>query len=210
MNNCKKEMVALIHKYLDEEINEGEKKKLNQHLEKCDHCKKHLTELQKSIAFIQSSSHITAPSDFTSLVMQQLPKQKKSVGWSKWAKNNPLIVAAAIFFLFFSISIISTVTTDQDIYVSGQGNVYIDKETKIVVVPEGEVIEGDLIVKNANLQVEGEVLGNVKVLKGQHYQASAGVVSGEIEEINQTFEWIWYNVKSFFSEVFNFGTENSK
>ncbi|MCD8502289.1 MAG: zf-HC2 domain-containing protein [Bacillaceae bacterium] len=209
MNNCKKQVVALIHKYLDEEITEREKKVLNEHLEMCDHCKKHLVELQKSIAFIQSSSHIQAPIDFTSQVMKQLPKQKKFMGWKKWAKNNPLLVAAAVFFMFIWISMLS-VSNDQDIFVSGQGNVYIDKETKTVVIPEGEIIHGDLIVKNADLQVDGEISGNVKVLKGKHYQASAGVVSGEIEEINQTFDLIWYHIKSFFSEVINIGTEKNK
>lgn len=200
MNVCQKEMVALIHKYLDEEISEKEKLLLDKHIEGCDCCKNHLSELKRTITYVQASSHLQAPSDFTSTIMKQLPKQNKSVGWKLWMKKHPALVAAAVFMLMFSTTFVS-MFSDDGVSVSGQGNVYIDKETNTVVVPEGSVIEGDLVVKNADVQIEGSVLGNVKVLKGQHYQASAGQVSGEIEEIDKTLEWVWYNIKSFFSDV---------
>jgi hypothetical protein len=31
--------------------------------------------------------------------------------------------------------------------------------------------------------------------------ASAGQVTGEVEEINEAFEWIWYQMKSLSKEV---------
>jgi cytoskeletal protein CcmA (bactofilin family) len=81
-----------------------------------------------------------------------------------------------------------------------------------VVVPQGKVVEGDVVVKNGNLRVEGEVNGNVTVINGtvingEKYLASAGQVTGEIEEINQVFEWIWFTMKDGFKEVVGVFTE---
>ena len=64
-----------------------------------------------------------------------------------------------------------------------------------LLVPEGEVVKGDVTVRNGKLIIEGEVDGNVTVINGERYMASAGKVTGEIEEINEVFEWIWYHIK---------------
>ncbi|RXJ01885.1 anti-sigma factor [Anaerobacillus alkaliphilus] len=202
--NCEKEIVSLIHKYLDEEITDSERKQLTVHLKNCENCRTHMNELKKSIAFIQSSSHIEAPPNFTSLVMNSLPQQKKSVNWKRWMKNHPILVAASIFLVFMAMSIFSSwVDVGEQLSVSGQANVIIDKERNVVVVPEGEIVEGDIVVKNASIQVDGQVNGNVTVINGHKYMASAGQVAGNIEEINKGLDWIWYNIKSFFSEVVN-------
>jgi len=69
----------------------------------------------------------------------------------------------------------------------------VDGQT--VIVPEGELVKGDIVVKNGDLIVEGEVDGNVTVINGQ-YMASSAVVSGRIEEIDEVFEWLWYTIKN--------------
>ena len=51
------------------------------------------------------------------------------------------------------------------------------------------------MVRNGKLKIEGEVDGNVTVINGEQYMASAGKVTGDIEEINEVFEWIWYHIK---------------
>lgn len=201
---CDNKIVSLIHKYLDEEINETERKELYSHLVECENCRDHLNGLKKSIAFVQSSSHIEAPANFTDLVMKQLPQQKKSVNWKRWMKNHPLLVAASVFLVLMATSFFSMwADGGNDLQVSGQANLIIDKERNVVVVPEGEVVEGDLLIKNGSLQVDGQVNGNVTVVNGQKYMASAGKISGNIQEIDQALEWIWYNIKSFFSDVVN-------
>ncbi len=207
--NCEKEIVSLIHKYLDEEITDGERKQLTVHLKECENCRSHMNDLKKSIAFIQSASHIEAPTDFTNLVMSKLPQQKKSVNWKRWMKNHPILVAASIFLIFMATSMFSGWLDGGDqLSVSGQANVIIDKERNVVVVPEGEIVEGDLVVKNASIQVDGQVNGNVTVINGHKYMASAGQVAGNIEEINKGLDWIWYNIKSFFTEVVNIFDES--
>ncbi|MCT8136492.1 anti-sigma factor [Anaerobacillus sp. CMMVII] len=208
--NCEKEIFSLIHKYLDEEVNDIERKQLNSHLRECEKCRTHMSELKKSIAFIQSSSHIVAPTDFTNLVMKQLPQQKPSVNWKRWMKRHPIFVAASIFVILMATSMFSMWTDGgEKLSVTGQANLIIDKERNIVVVPEGEVVEGDLLIRNGSIQVDGQVNGNLTVVNGHKYMASAGQVAGNIEEINEGLEWLWYNIKSFFSEVVNI-FENKK
>ncbi len=76
-----------------------------------------------------------------------------------------------------------------------------------VIVPEGEVVKGDVVVKNGDLEIKGEVEGNVTVINGQQYMASAGKVTGEIEEVDAIFEWLWYHIKTAAKDAVNvFGT----
>lgn len=83
---------------------------------------------------------------------------------------------------------------DQHFSVTKQPNLVVEGQT--VIVPEGgEVVKGDIVVKNGDLIVEGEVDGNVTVINGQ-YMASSAVVSGRIEEIDEVFEWLWYTIKN--------------
>jgi hypothetical protein len=52
------------------------------------------------------------------------------------------------------------------------------------------------VVRNGEIKVEGKVNGNVTVINGNQYLASAGQVTGEIQELDQLFEWVWYTIKS--------------
>lgn len=202
--NCDKEVFSLIHKYLDEEITDLERRQLNNHLVECEDCRTHMSQLKKSIALVQSTSHIEAPANFTNLVMSQLPQQKSSVNWKRWMKNHPVLIAASIFFLFMATSMFSIwMDTGKELSVSGQANLIIDKERNVVVVPEGEVVQGDLLIKNGSIQVDGQVNGNITVINGKKYTASAGQVVGNIEEIDKGLQWVWYSIKSFFFEVVN-------
>ena len=49
-------------------------------------------------------------------------------------------------------------------------------------------------MKNGDIVVEGEVDGNITVINGS-YMASTAVVTGEVEEIDEMFQWLWYNMK---------------
>ncbi|OIJ15138.1 anti-sigma factor [Anaerobacillus alkalilacustris] len=201
---CRKDIVSLIHKYFDEEITETEKNQLKQHLNECNHCRNHFNKLKKSIAFVQSSSHIVAPPNFTDLVMKQLPQPKRSNNWKRWMKKNPFLAAASVFIILMSTSVFSFwLDSGDELSVSGQANLIIDKDRNVVVIPEGEIVEGDLIVRNGSLQIDGQVNGNVTIINGQNYRASVGKVTGNIEEIDEGLEWIWYNIKSFLSDAVN-------
>ncbi|GAF65209.1 putative transcriptional regulator [Bacillus sp. TS-2] len=205
---CEPKYNELIDKYFDGEATSQEKLELYKHIEDCQDCREHVNELRKAIAFIQSASHIEAPGDFTDKVMARLPERKMSSKWRGWLRKHPIVAAASVFFLLMSASVLSIWFDSQDdLYVSGPGNVIVDNENRTVIVPEGEVIKGDLTVRNATFINEGEVLGNVLLVNSEPYYASAGRVSGEINEVNQALEWVWYHMKQFFTEVVSFTSE---
>ncbi|OEH92616.1 anti-sigma factor family protein [Bacillus solimangrovi] len=199
---CSQEIVELMHKYLDEETTSQEETILREHLQQCEDCRQHFHHLKKTIAIIQSSTHIEAPSGFTANVMKALPKEKKSVGYRRWLRSHPFLSAAAVFMLLMMSSVLSLWDQGEQFSVSKQKNLKI--ENQLVIVPEGEVVEGDVIVRNGDIKIEGEVRGDVVVINGKKYMASAGNVTGELEEINAAFDWIWYNIKESFGKVFNF------
>ncbi|WP_100374486.1 anti-sigma factor family protein [Bacillus sp. FJAT-45037] len=203
---CEQRYSSLIHKYLDGEVTKSEKNQLEAHLLTCEDCLLHVRELKKAIAFVQSTSHIEAPNNFTNQVMANLPKKdapsKTKSKWKRWTRQHPILVAAAVFILLMSTSISSLWQNNTDqVSFTGSGNVQIDQGSKRVIVPEGEIIEGDMTVRNGELVIHGEVRGNILLVNSEPYLASAGHVSGEIEEVNQVLDWIWYHTKNFFSEV---------
>jgi anti-sigma factor RsiW len=51
------------------------------------------------------------------------------------------------------------------------------------------------------LEIEGEIQGDVTVINGEQYLASAGHVTGQIEEVNEVFDWIWYHIKKTTQDV---------
>lgn len=198
--------IELMHIYLDGDATKEQKEQLDAHLESCQSCKQHLHELKKSIAFIQSSSHIEAPANFTAGVMANLPKQKQTSKVKKLFRRHPILVAAAVFMLMMSTAVFSAWgNASSGIVVSGNGPFVIDKEAGVVLVPEGEVIKGDLMVRNGILELEGEVEGDVLLLNSQFSSeslyTSPNQVTGEIEVVDQALSWIWYNIKGFFAEV---------
>ncbi|RKL65844.1 anti-sigma factor [Salipaludibacillus neizhouensis] len=207
---CSKENKAFIHKYLDEELTLLEKKQFENHILTCGDCYEHLRELRKTVAIIQSTSHIEAPSSLTANVMKQLPKQSKSNKWKFWMKKHPFMITAATFFFVFIVSVASALSGEnEEIVVQGDGQFIVDKERNVVVIPEGESISGDLLIRNGNIEISGEVLGDITVINGEHVMASTDQVSGDINEINQTMELIWYEMKSFFSDVVDLSDNES-
>ncbi|MBA4537842.1 anti-sigma factor [Bacillus aquiflavi] len=205
---CPTKVVQYMHEYLDEELSAEKEKILREYLQKCPDCQTHLHELKKSIALVQSTSNVQAPSGFTANVMKKLPKEKKKIGIQRWFRHHPFLTAAALFIILMGGSIFSIWNEDQQFSVSKQPNLIVEND--IVIVPEGEVIKGDIVVRNGTLKIEGEVQGNVTIINGEKYLASAGNVSGEIKEVNELFDWVWYNIKKTAKDVVNVFDKNKE
>jgi anti-sigma factor RsiW len=186
-----------MHDYLDEEITPENEIKLREHLLSCADCQNHFQELKKTIALVQSTSHIQAPVDFTAAVMARLPNEKKQVGFKRWFRKHPMVTAASLFLTLMVGSLITGWNEQKEFSVSKNPDLVIENHT--VIVPKGKTVNGDIVVKNGDLKIEGQVDGNVTVINGEingeKYLASAGHVTGEIEEINQLFDWVWYHMK---------------
>ncbi|OCS85187.1 zf-HC2 domain-containing protein [Caryophanon tenue] len=198
MNKCPQYIVDYMHEYLDGDIQREQELELKNHLQSCTDCQQHMHELSDSIAFIKSATHISAPPNLEIGVMARLPKPKQHVGIQKWLRRHPFIVAAATFIILMSGSLLTGYNDDQQFSVTKQPNLVVDGQT--VIVPEGETVTGDIVVRNGDIRVEGEVDGNITVINGE-YMASTSVVTGQVEEIDKAFEWLWYEIKSAFKDL---------
>ncbi|KGX84171.1 zf-HC2 domain-containing protein [Pontibacillus litoralis] len=201
---CSTEAIALMHKYLDDELTKEEEIILRNHLYECEDCQHHFHELKRTIAMVQSTNKVQVPTGFAQGVMEKLPEEKKTHSYKRWLKAHPITTAAAIFFIFMFGSVFSTWNQDQ-LSVSKQENLIIEDNT--VIVPEGKTVEGDLIVRNGDLKVEGKVDGDVVVINGENLKASAGEVTGDLKQVNQLFDYLWYNIKETTSEIFSLDEE---
>lgn len=194
-----------MHAYLDGDISTEEEQQLQQHLQNCPSCEQLLIDLTEVGEFISQATPLQAPPNFVEGVMAKLPEahtaQTKSVKSSRWFRRHPFFAAAALFFILMSASLFSGIGNDQEFSVTDQPNLIIEGET--VIVPEGEVVKGDVVVKNGDLRVEGEVDGNVTVIKGSKYMASTAVVTGTSEEIDRAFDWLWFKIKETVNNVFS-------
>lgn len=210
--NCK-ESLELMHKYLDGDLNKQEEFDLRMHLEDCEDCQHHFHELKRTITLIKSAEHFSAPADFTEKVMMKLPTEKKRITYKRWFKMHPVVTAAAIFFILMMGGMFSTWSQDSELVVSKQKELVIEGDT--VIVPEGVTVPGDVLVKNGNLLIQGTIDGDVtlvngellegdSLLDGEGLMASAGGVNGEFETVDRMFEWILYQLESFFKGVFSF------
>jgi len=182
-----------MHEFLDEDISPEKEKMLREHLANCNKCENLFNEYKKTIALVQSTSNLQAPKGFSESVMAGLPKEKKKIGIQRWLQNHPFVAAASLFIVLMMGSLISTWNGDREFSVSKQNNLIVKNNT--VIVPKGKVVKGDVVVHNGKLKIEGEVQGNVTVINGEKYLASAGHVTGHVEEVNEVFDWIWYYIK---------------
>lgn len=188
-----------MHEYFDEEISPDNEKKLTDHLNSCSECFAYFQQLKKAVTFIQGSSQIQAPVNFAANVMAKLPPVRRKVGFQSWMKLHPLMTAASVFLVLMTGSLVSSWQNDHKFSVTNQSNLVVQNHK--VIVPEGKVVKGDVIVRNGELRIEGEVQGDVTVINGDHYLASAGHVTGEIEEVNKVFDWLWYQMKRTYNKV---------
>ncbi|HAQ06328.1 MAG TPA: anti-sigma factor [Bacillus bacterium] len=206
---CPEQVIEYMHEFLDNEISPEHEKALRDHLHSCTDCQVYFRELKKAVALVQSTSHIQAPDDFTSKVMGRLPKETKKTKIQHWFRSHPFLTAASLFLALMTGSIFTTWNQEHQFSVSKQPNLQVENGT--VIVPEGEVVKGDVVVRNGKLKIEGEVQGNVTVINGEKYLASAGNVTGEITEVNEVFEWIWYHIKKTAKNTANlFDTEGKE
>ncbi len=208
MNTCPENIIQLMNHHLDGDTSPSEEQQLKEYLENCDDCREKYQALNRTIAFIQSASHIQAPSDFVQKTMERLPKEKQRAGFQRWFRRHPMLAAAALFCVLMSTALFANFNDDQQFSFTKQPNLVVEGQT--VIVPEGETVVGNLTVRNGDLRVEGELQGDVTIVNGQ-YMASSGVITGEIEEIDKAFEWLWYTIKEGFRDAASiFNTNDSQ
>ncbi|WP_232700213.1 zf-HC2 domain-containing protein [Brevibacillus daliensis] len=193
-----KEARVLTHVFLDKDIDQLSNQRLQQHLVVCEACRNHLVELQTVVAFVESASHVHAPSDFTARVMAQLPAVPKRKTFGNFLRKHPFLTAAAVFFFLMTGNLFTSWFDDNTLQVTSTNmdQLKIDRDRNMVVVPAGTTLTGDLIVKNGSVEVEGEVNGNVVAIDGSVFLASTAQVAGNIESVEEILDWVWYEFKN--------------
>ena len=205
MSKCPDHIMQYMHEYLDGDISREHEQELKSFMRNCDDCQKHMQELTRTIAFVKSAAVIEAPPNFVKQVMQRLPKKKMRTGVQRWIRRHPILVAAAMFCILMSASLFSGYNNDQEFSFSKQPDLQVEGQT--VIVPEGKTVKGDIVVKNGDIIVKGKVDGNITVINGK-YMASTANVTGQIEEVDEVFEWLWYKIKSSAKSAWSFIDKN--
>lgn len=195
---------VLIHEYLDGDLDELSNQHLQTHLQGCPACRQTLQGLQKAIVYVQSASHVHVSADFTARVLAQLPSPSKTNQFTNWLKVHPFLTAAAVFLILMTGSMTASwFETDDTLQVSSASmdKLKIDRERNVVIVPTGVIIQGDLVVRNGSVEVQGEVQGNVVAIEGKVFKASTAQIAGDVESIEAIFDWIWYEMKNLGNDL---------
>lgn len=195
---------SLIHELLDGDIDELSNRQLQEHLSGCATCKQHLQELRTAIMFVQSTSHVHISADFTARVLAELPAPSRTNRFTSWLRHHPMLAAAAVFFVLMTGSLSATwFEQDNTLQVSSSSmdKLKIDKARNVVVVPSGVTVDGDLVVRNGSVEVQGQVKGNVVAIEGKVFLASTAQVAGQTESIEAIFDWMWYELKNLGNDL---------
>ncbi|WP_026692930.1 anti-sigma factor family protein [Peribacillus kribbensis] len=199
---CPEEIIDYMHEFLDEEINSDKERILKEHLQDCEECRIYFEELKQAVSLVAVPDHIALSTDFTQKVMANLPaavkREKRNV--KGWLMSHPMLSAAVLFLVLISGALISSWNQEDHFSVSNHSSAMVIKRNT-VIVPKGKTVKGDILVKNGDIMIEGKVQGDVTVIHGKRYLASAGSVTGDIKEINQAFDWLWYQIKNSFKTI---------
>lgn len=200
-----KEVLPLMHEYLDGDLTIEQSKELKNHLTACEHCRHELKQLENTEALIRSALRepVTLSNEFTDRFMESLPSVKKQSAIVRWIKRHPGVSVAAIFVVVMFGSFLTLWDEDPNLMIKGAGFEQVIIKGNMVYVPEGTTVHGDLIVKGAEVQVDGHVEGNVVVIDGSLNTASLTNISGKISYVNQVTDWIWFKLNEmigFFSK----------
>nr|WP_276609495.1 zf-HC2 domain-containing protein [Chengkuizengella sediminis] len=195
--NCK-QVNSLLHEYLDGDLTGVKLHQLSHHLNTCSNCKENLTQLEKTEALTRSLPKSPVPDDLTDKIMDVIP-MKRETRWMRWAKQYPALAAAAVFVIIMMGSLFAMNEPESNLIVSGSGMEYVVIKDNQVIVPEGQTVNGDLVVENGEIIVEGTVNGKVTLIDSEiNLLASAEKVAGGVTHIDQTLDWIWYKISGFF------------
>lgn len=200
--DCATDTVILMHKAMDGEADEKEKQQLRLHLDQCRRCRKHFEQLQKTVTMVQGTSHGSAPGDLKGNIMVQLPTQNRFSRVKHWCQHHPVLMAAGLLLLLIGSYLFALWEVSPSVSIGGKG--HVQRDDGMVIVPEDEVINGDLTVQNHDLLIKGKVNGQVVVINGQSSLQAKGDVSGPIKNMNGVMAWIGYQIKHLLTGFFNF------
>lgn len=195
------EALPLMHEYLDGELEDDRAIALKRHLLTCANCKKALRQLETTEALVKSLPAAKAPDYLKDRIMQALPPIKRERNWTEWFRRHPAVSVAVVFVMVMLGSFVSLWNEDRELLVKGSDLEQVVIKGDTVYVPAGHKVAGNLMVKSGKLQVDGEINGNLVVIDGSVNLASTAHISGHITKIDEAFEWMWFKINEFFSQL---------
>lgn len=190
----------LMHALLDDELNPDTRSKMEEHATACPECRKHYTNLGFVVQKLETADWQKAPAHFTEnlvSVMQRQNMQRRNwrVPLVRWTG----IAAAAIFVfglgIWWAMPDHFSMTADPSNGLIVNGNQ--------VIVPEGQEHDGNLVIHNGDVVVEGKVKGDVVTLNGQIYKRAGADISGKTEEVNESFQILGYYLEKIWTTIKN-------
>lgn len=195
-----KQAASYMHDYLDNTIEGSDAVWLKQHLERCPECMERFKQMQLTDAWVRTLPTPPTSDDLAARIMNSLPRRRRHV-WLEWVRRRPALTAAAIFGILMICSLLAVQGQEKDLVVRGSDLDGLVIEGRTVIVPEGSKITGNITVENGEMEVFGEVDGDLTVIDGTIYQASTANISGQVTKINQAVDWLWYKLESVYSRI---------
>lgn len=194
-----KEALPLIHEYLDGDLMNDQSIRLKQHMKSCEACTARFRSYEQTEALVRVLDRPETPVDFTASIMAALPPARSNRRWSRWLRSHPAAATAAAFLIIMLSSFMSLWNQGTQLVVRGDNLDGIIVEDGRVIVPSSTTMDGDLIVENGMVQVEGDVRGDLVVIDGSVAMASTAHISGKITKVDQALDWIWFKVSELFT-----------
>lgn len=193
------EALPLMHEYLDGDLESIDAVNLKQHLLACPSCNRIFREMEQAEAKMRLLPKPACPAGLTARIMSQIPQEKKRSGWMRWMKTHPALSVASVFLLVMVSSFLSLWNEDKDMVVKGASLDQVVIQGDTVIVPQGHTVQGDIMVKRGKVQVDGTVEGDITVIDGSYNLASTAYISGHVNMVDETLEWVWYKMNEVFS-----------
>lgn len=193
-----KEALPLIHEYLDGDLQNAEMLELSRHLSECRHCSTRLRNLELTESLIHSLQKARAADDLAERILRAIPAPDKKMPWTQWVRRHPAISVAVVFVVVMISSFLSLWDQERDLVVKGTDLDQVVINGSTVTVPAGHTVNGDLFVENGQLQIDGEVQGDLVVANGSVNLASTANISGQVTKIDQALDWVWYKINQWF------------
>ncbi|MEI7028324.1 zf-HC2 domain-containing protein [Paenibacillus sp. y28] len=197
-----KEATKQMHDALEGDLNAADQLALRSHLAECPSCRERYKQLEQTEALIRISlmgTRIPPCSErLTYSIMQALPASPRRKIAMKWLQRHPGISVAAVTAFLMMGSLMTLWNQGTELMVRGSDLSQVVIDGKRVVVPAGHTVNGNLLVENGEMIVEGQVKGNLVVVDGSVNLASTAVIGGEIQEIDQAIDWLWLKVNQLF------------
>jgi anti-sigma factor RsiW len=195
--NCR-EALPLIHEYLDGDLESERAEPLQEHLQSCANCKTLLAEYERAEALVGALDEPEAPPHLAASIMAALPPARTNRSFARWMRRHPAATAAAAFLVIMVSSFFSLWNQGSQLAVRGDDLEDIVIEDGKVIVPQGATMEGDLVVENGTVQIDGDLEGDLIVIDGSVALASTAHISGRVQEVDRALDYIWFKLSEWF------------